>query len=184
MGVSLLLAKTMMVDRKLLADETLVAATLGGEGAAFEELVRRYERPARAVCGAILRDQHLACDAAQDAFVEAYRGLKGLKAGAAFGGWVLTIARNRALRMRKGRRPVVELGEVGAAAVVEGDEALLRAVAALPEQERVVVMLRFFDGLEVGEIGGMLSRPVSTVTKQLSRAYARLRGVMGKERNV
>ncbi len=110
MGVTLLIATTMTLDQKLLADETLVAATLGGERSAFAELVRRYDRPARAICTAILRDQHLACDAAQDAFVEAYRGLKGLKDHKTFGAWILTIARNRALRMRKMRRPGAGIG--------------------------------------------------------------------------
>ncbi len=171
----------MALDQKLSTDDALVTATLGGERRAFEELVRRYERPARAVCMAILHDHHLAADAAQDAFVEAYRGLAKMKERSSFGAWLLTIARHRALRMQKIRKPDQSQIEAIATAPAEADEALLQAVAALPEQERVVVMLRFFDGNDVAEIGGILGRPVSTVTKQLSRAYERLRGALSRE---
>src|SRR5271154_804284 len=106
-----MIVRAATLSEELLPDDALVAASLAGERSAFGTLVRRYERSARAVCWSLLRDHHLACDAAQDAFVEAYRGLRGLKDRRAFGGWVMTIARNRALRIAKGRRVEAMLPE-------------------------------------------------------------------------
>ena len=54
-------------------------------------------------------------------------------------------------------------------------EFLLAALMALPERERRLLMLRHFGGHSVAEIGQIVGRPVGTVTKQLSRGYARLR---------
>ena len=60
----------------------------------------------------------------------------------------------------------------------EASEQLLRAVMTLPSQERRVVLLRYFEGHPVGDIARMIGRPTGTVTKQLSRAHARLRRQM------
>jgi RNA polymerase sigma-70 factor (ECF subfamily) len=62
-------------------------------------------------------------------------------------------------------------------------EDLLAAVAGLPEHERLVVVLHYLDGRSVVEVAEVLGRPAGTVTKQLSRAIARLKirtkGVIG-----
>jgi RNA polymerase sigma-70 factor (ECF subfamily) len=58
----------------------------------------------------------------------------------------------------------------------------LAAVVALPEAESQVVMLHYFDGHPVAAVAAILGRPVGTVTKQLSRAYARLRGMLEDSR--
>lgn len=158
----------------------LVKRVLAGDLPAFAVLVKRHERSIRGVCWSVLRDHHLARDAAQEGFVEAYRGLNGLKEGDAFGGWAAMIARRRALRMARRRRPEAALDEP----VMENDPGtmeLLDMVTGLPAQEREVVMLRFFDGYESGEIAAILGRPVGTVTKQLSRAYERLRVSLSEE---
>ena len=53
-----------------------------------------------------------------------------------------------------------------------------RAVAALPEHQRLVVALRYFDGHSVAEVAALAGRPVGTVTKQLSRALERLKLIL------
>ena len=75
----------------------------GSNGAAFDELVRRYDRSARATCFGVLRDWHLARDAAQDGFVAAYTNLRLLRQPGSFGPWLLTIMRHRATRMARHR---------------------------------------------------------------------------------
>ena len=66
------------------SDGELVNAVLEGDRAAFEELVVRYERAVQAVCQNVLNDRHLAADAAQEAFVLAYRKMGTLKNATAF----------------------------------------------------------------------------------------------------
>ena len=67
------------------SDAVLVKEVLDGAKDAYAELVRRYERPARAAAIHILGNYHFAEDAAQDAFVKAYRQLDGLRKPATFG---------------------------------------------------------------------------------------------------
>jgi RNA polymerase sigma-70 factor (ECF subfamily) len=162
-------------------NDELIRAVLGGEQAAFAELVRRYERAAWATAWRVLRDYHATQDATQDAFVEAYRQLGRLRHPDRFGVWLLRITRCAALRAarRRGKtRPLDAAGDPAApeSLTPEADE-LLRAVGRLPEHERLVVALHYLDGRPVAEVARLTGRPVGTVTKQLSRALERLRSV-------
>lgn len=165
------------------SDQALVLAARAGNRTAFGTLVRRYERSVRATCWAVLSDHNRAADAAQEAFLAAYRSLASLREPAAFAGWLMTIARNRAIRHARQRRRESPLPPnlLAARSTEEMDFDLLSAVAALPEQERVVVMLRYFDSHDVAAVAKILGRPVGTVTKQLSRAHDRLRRSLAKE---
>lgn len=164
------------------SDSDLVTAVLAGERSAYAELVQRYERAVHAAAMEILRNHHSAQDVAQEAFVTAYRKLGSLHEGAAFGGWVLRIARRLAVRATRQRIrpvPIESSGDVPAqqrnGRLDETSEMLLKHVLRLPEQERVAVMLRYFSSRSVQEIAEATRRPVGTVTKQLSRAHERLR---------
>jgi RNA polymerase sigma-70 factor, ECF subfamily len=165
-----------MEHAALIPEPQLVASAARGDHGAFAELVRRYERAVRAICAASLRDEHLALDAAQDAFVAAYAQLKWLRNPSAFGPWLLTIARNKAMRLAKKHRATAPLpSELPARQHWPWQhEDLLNEVARLPAKARAVVTLRHFGGHSVNEIAAMLGRPVGTVTKQLSRSYERL----------
>lgn len=168
------------------SDAELVKAVRGGDRSAYADLVTRYERPVRAEALRVLRDLDAAQEVAQEALVKAYEKLPSLRNGRAFGAWVLRIARNEALRAarRESRTvPLDELKETGTRTGVEPRfdgmaEKLLAAVTRLPEHERVVILLKHFDGHSAQEIAGITGRPVGTVTKQMSRAYARLRKML------
>lgn len=169
----------------LRTDADLAAATLSGDREAFAELVRRYEAAVRAQTLSVLRNHHSAQDAAQDAFVLAYERLADLRDGSAFGGWLLRIARTRALDVARRRQvgPLPEGDGLPSPAGRNGqlDETshrLLEAIDRLPDHERLVVMLAYFDGRKVKDIADMTGRPISTVTVQLSRARARLREML------
>lgn len=171
----------------VLTDAELVKAVLAGNQAAYGDLIRRYERSVRAAALAVLGDFHAAEDATQETFVVAYQKLDALMRPAAFGAWVLRIARRQALRAARKRRatetldPDVAVNAAHNGRLDEESEGLLAAVAALPKHERRVVMLHYFDGHSVADIAAMCGRPVGTVTKQLSRARERLRCRLGKE---
>ena len=165
-------------------NDELIHAVLRGDQAAFADLVRRYERAAWATAWKVLRDYHATQDATQEAFVTAYRQLGQLRNPAHFGLWLLRITRREALRVarRRGRaRPLDAAGDLVAGAAAErltpeAGEVLL-ALGRLPDHERLVVALRYLDGLPVAEVARLTGRPVGTVTKQLSRALERLRSM-------
>lgn len=172
-------------------DAILVQAARAGDVDAFAQLVHRYRRSVCAVAVAILRDAHLADDVAQEAFLSAYRSLNRLADPSAFGGWIITIARNGARKSSRRRRPMppLQAGLLDRQALhpppppEPPDPQLLGAIAALPEQERGVLMLRYFEQHDVAAIAAILGRSVGTVTKQLSRAHNRLRRLLaGKDR--
>jgi RNA polymerase sigma-70 factor (ECF subfamily) len=167
------------------SDSELVEAVLGGEKEAFGVLVRRYERPVRAVALDILGDKHSATDVSQDAFVAAYRKLPALRRPSAFGPWLMKITRRCAIdsARRKPRETALEPAVAGTIESPNGEldedkQALLAAVVRLPKAERQVVMLRYFAGHSVKDVAGMVGRSVGTVTKQLSRAHERLRNIL------
>jgi RNA polymerase sigma-70 factor (ECF subfamily) len=159
----------------------LLEAARAGQAAAFAELVRRYERAAIITAHSQLGDFHLAQDAAQEAFVIAYRRLDQLRDGASFGPWLLRIARRRALRFGRRRRAEpasiesVDCPTAAAPDWIEPYQEVVRHLGRLPEHERIVAVMRHVDGRSVQEIADATGRPVGTITKQLSRAIERLR---------
>jgi RNA polymerase sigma-70 factor (ECF subfamily) len=172
-------------DAALTADAALVAGTLRGKPRAYEALVRRYERSARAACFAVLKDWHAAQDAAQEAFITAYSKLRGLRDPASFGTWLITVAHHRAVRVARNRHTHEQLDRlpppVAAAPAASGAEDLLDLVGKLPAHERAVVLLRYVEGHDVAAIARLCGRPVGTVTKQLSRAHKRLHKLLTEE---
>ncbi len=164
------------------SDAQLIQQVKQGDLQAYGELVRRYEYAVRAAALVILGDHHAAEDAAQDAFLKAYEKLRSLRDGSKFGAWLLKIARRLATRVARQRHRSAALETLAEPMDSSRDgllchesEQLLRLVHRLPEHERVVIALRYFDGHSVQQIADVTDRPVGTITKQLSRAHQRLR---------
>jgi RNA polymerase sigma-70 factor (ECF subfamily) len=86
-----------------LSDEQLVRQTLGGDRAAFDQLIRRYQRQAVAVSYRLVGNTHDALEVTQDAFLKAFVGLGSLRQPGAFGGWLMRIVSNLSLNLRRGR---------------------------------------------------------------------------------
>jgi RNA polymerase sigma-70 factor (ECF subfamily) len=156
-------------------DRELIDAVRGGDHRAFAELVRRYERIASSTAWNVLWDYHSAQDATQNAFVEVFRQLNRLRSPE-------QSTRREALRLasRSGRARAIETAVKAKAFHATNPPAdhsgeLLAAIGSLPEQERVVVGLRYLEGYSVADIAKLTGRPVGTVTKQLSRAVERLK---------
>lgn len=167
------------------SDAEIVEEVLRGRKTAYALLVERYEGGARAVAAQILGSHHAAEEAAQEAFVTAYEKLATLRKKSAFGPWILKIVRRRAFRMAGERNRMVSLDEVRTgcgpnpnARVSEATRLVLESVSRLPGHERRVVMLKYFSGQSVRDIAAITGRPVGTITKQLSRARARLRKML------
>jgi len=163
------------------SDAQVVAEVLAGNQQAYAVLVERYQRAVRAAAVQILGDIHSAEDAAQNAFVKAYQKLASLRNNSAFGAWILKIARTEAIsiqRQRKYHQPLDAQQDYPAASnnglLDEESRLLLDSVMNLPEHEQNVIMLRHFEGHDLRTIADITGRSVGTVSKQLSRAHARL----------
>jgi RNA polymerase sigma-70 factor (ECF subfamily) len=150
------------------SDAALVARARGGDGGAFETLVRRHLRSAYAVALAQLGEEADAQDAVQDAFVTALKRIEECRKPDQFGGWLLSIVRNRARDHRRYRtvRDALPLDAAGEA-VSRADplqdaenaqlrEDLLQAVQTLTELQREVVLLYDLEGWSHREIGERL----------------------------
>jgi RNA polymerase sigma-70 factor (ECF subfamily) len=173
-----------------LDEAALVAQARRGDDAAYGELVHAYQDIAFRAAYLVTGSAADAEEAAQDGFLKAYRALGRFRRGAPFRPWLLSIVVNEARNRRRsaGARQRLTLRAVddalsGGAApspesevlVAEEGRRLLEAVAALRDEERLVVSYRHFLGLSEEETAELLGVPVGTVKSRLSRALARIR---------
>ena len=186
-------------------DRAIVDAVVGGDREAYRRLVEREAPGLIRACQRILGNQAEAEDAAQEAFVTAFRALATWRADGPFGAWLTRIAVRIALREASRRRTVAWLDPHGTSDPAESptpadraadreavaaapltDPAILSlraerateirtAVAGLPEPYREVVALRFFGEASLDEISRETGRPLGTVKTHLHRGLARLR---------
>ena len=172
-------------------DERAAAeAVLAGDRDAFRILVERESAAVIRACHRVLGDIHEAEDAAQEAFVTAFRGLAAWRGEGPFGAWLTRIAVRIALRRAQRRRDVIWIDPTNPSAGVdlpggpdpavtslrvERAEGLRSAVSRLDEPYREVVALRFFGDLSLDEIASHTGRPLGTVKTHLRRGLLRLR---------
>jgi RNA polymerase sigma-70 factor (ECF subfamily) len=173
-----------------LAEEQLVERARRGDTAAFAELVVAYQGLAFRTAYLIARDAADAEEAAQDGFVKAYRALGRFRAGAPFRPWLLAIVANEAKNRRRsaGRRAALVLQDVSDDAAPspetvllagEGRARLLAAVESLRDQERDVVVCRYFLELSEEETAAALGVRLGTVKSRAHRALAHLKEAIG-----
>lgn len=175
-------------------DVELVAGAQAGDAAAFGELVRRHQEVAFRAAYLVVRDAGTAEHVAQEGFVRAYRAIGSFRTGDPFRPWVLRIVTNLALNQVRGRRRRAGLLErVGLVRGQETDTApaaeavalaterqrqLWRAISELPEDDRVVLYLRYFVELPEKEIAVVIAKAPGTVKSRLHRSSERLRRVI------
>ena len=159
-------------------DAVLVRRAAEGDAAAFERL---YERYAAMVHGLLLARVSRADvdDLVQDVFVTAWRRLEGLRDPAAFGGWLATIARNRAADFHRRSPDASELTDNLAArdATAARVEALavLDTIRTLPDAYRETLVLRLVEGMTGPEIAQRTGLTAASVRVNLHRGMKLLR---------
>jgi RNA polymerase sigma factor (sigma-70 family) len=184
------------------ADElSLVRSVVAGEPAAFEALMRRYNRRLYRLARAVLGSDEEAEDALQEAYLSAFRSIGQFRQEAALSTWLSRLVLNECLgRLRRSARrqnviPIVSsntASEMNAMADdAEGpDQALGRAqmrallerkLDALPETFRVVFVLRSVEELSVEDTAQCLNIPAGTVRSRYSRAKSLLREALAQE---
>jgi RNA polymerase sigma factor (sigma-70 family) len=161
------------------ADESsVVVRARRGEPDAVEALFRRHWPEVWRAAYALTLRRELADDVAQEAFVRAIAALDRFDDSRPFRPWATRIATNLAIdELRRERRldadePQDARAGPEAAAV---DDRILRAVAALPPERRIVVALHYWLDYPTPEIARLLELPLGTVASRLSRALEQLR---------
>jgi RNA polymerase sigma-70 factor, ECF subfamily len=174
-----------MASNALDLELELVTRAKNGDRQAFADLVRAHRQGVVAVAYRLCGDLATAEDAAQEAFIRAWRGLGGYQPRSPFRNWLYRIATNVALDgLRRERRPVALNDEVPAdpertperaAERHERGEAVRQAVLALPPACRSVLVLREYEGLSYAEIADALQIPMGTVMSRLNYARGLMR---------
>jgi RNA polymerase sigma-70 factor (ECF subfamily) len=165
-----------------LTDQQIAARAGAGDVAAFVQLVERYRAPLIGYVTGLTGRRDDAEELAQEAFCRVWEKLPTLRRRDRLTSWLYRIAHNLAVSAARRPRLAVLAHDPPARATDAPADALLGvhgAVAALPEPQRVVVSLRHFTGLSQEEIARVLEVPAGTVRSRLSRAYERLRHLLG-----
>jgi RNA polymerase sigma-70 factor (ECF subfamily) len=158
---------------------TVVIAARSGDRKAFAELYRRFHR---AVHGVVLAKVsfHDAADLVQDVFAIALERLPQLAEPAAFAGWLMSIARNRAIDHVRGRKPTDELVDIPVPAPRNAEVAeVLAALRALPDTYQETLILRLVEGMSGPEIAEQTGLSPGSVRVNLHRGMKLLRERLG-----
>jgi RNA polymerase sigma-70 factor (ECF subfamily) len=165
-----------------LDDTALVTRCLGGETAAFEPLVVRYEGVLFNVALRMLGNREDARDAAQTAFVRAFERLESYDRRYKFFSWLYRILVNECLNVRRARRehteidPALSGGDSPFRSAVASERAarVQAALAELSHDHREVVVLRYFGDLSYEDIAEATGLAEKTVKSRLFEARRRL----------
>lgn len=170
------------------AEEDLadVNRVLAGEAQAFEGIVRRWQGPLVNMAWRYCRDRGRAEEMAQEAFIRAWRGLSGWRRESSFSTWLFALAAN-VFRSELQRFPVVNVPLEDAAepsgpamqhnelVEAQAQDAVRRAVLALPHRYREPVVLYYFHEMDVAAASRTMGLPEGTVKARLARGREMLR---------
>jgi RNA polymerase sigma-70 factor (ECF subfamily) len=161
----------------------LLTLAKAGDQAAFAALIRRHQNMVFSVALHMLRSKPAAEDMAQEVFLELYRSLGRLESEAHVVSWLRRVASHRCIDeiRRRNHRPefgtdtLPEVGHSPETREVFVADRLQALVAGLPENARMVVVLRYQEEMDPTEIADALGMPVNTVKSHLRRSIAALR---------
>ena len=184
-------------------EPTMIASILGGETQLFHELIRPYERSVYLMALSFLKNEAEAEDAAQEAFLKAYRNLASFRGESKFGTWIISITLNEARsRLRRMKtipmdsldEPPDEEGHVSPALLRDWreipSEALERremrqvlqdAIESLPVMYREIFLLRDVEELSIAEAAEALQITVASVKVRLHRARMMLQKTLAPQ---
>lgn len=173
------------------SDETLIQAVKEGDPEAFGPLIERHKIAIYRLVYRMVHNRDDAEDLVQEIFIKAYKGIKSFKPGYKFLPWLSRIAVNHTLNFIKKEKKVevqplewvanYNDGKNNPAEIVKQKilkEKVLAAMEQLPNEYRIVLLLRVEEGLSYEEIGQALNIPRGTVMSRLARARQRLKELL------
>jgi RNA polymerase sigma-70 factor (ECF subfamily) len=182
------------VNRQLahLSDEALVALAARSEQTALAELYDRYGRTAYGLALRVLRDQALAEDAVQEAFLTVWRtASRFMPERGKASTWILTLVHRRAVdAVRREQRRRADSLELADEPAVEGaeEDAFLRlqrervqsALKHLPDAQREALELAYYGGFSQSELAERLGQPLGTIKSRMFGGLSRMRELLGE----
>jgi RNA polymerase sigma-70 factor (ECF subfamily) len=164
--------------------ELLVIRCQQGEKEAFELIVRLWQRPLLTFALRYLDQQTDAWDAVQETWISVIKGLNKLQNPSMFVSWLFRILTNKCIdRLRKKQQEARLLEQANikleSSEISNENESLTQAIQRLSDEHKTLIMLRFGQGLQIGQIAAMLNIAEGTVKSRLHRALARLREILG-----
>lgn len=174
-------------------DRALVDRFQAGERAAFDHLVRRYQKPMWRLIRRYVKRDADAADVTQQAFVRAFKGLAAFRGAASVRSWLYRIAINCALTwLRDHRReepselledehPLADDQPSAHHRISDGQDGvrLRRAIALLPPKQKLVLELRVFDDLSFREVAELADCTENTAKVNFHYAVKKLRELLG-----
>lgn len=152
------------------------------------QMIQKYQIPLKRMCCVWLKDAALAEDATQETFLKAYAALSDFRGECSEKTWLTRIAVNVCRNLRRGwwfnhvdRSVEIERLPEAAVPFEVKDESLLETVAALPLRLREIILLYYFQDMNMSEISETLNLSVSTVSRRLEKARQQLRAQLEKE---
>ena len=177
--------------------ENIIARARRGDAGAFEQLVETYREQVYRIALRMCSNAADADEAAQEAFLAAWKGLPNFRGDSQFSTWLYQLTTHAAIDlMRREKRQIAadDITEVSAADPApspqqqaeqsEQREIVRDAILQLAPEQREVVVLRFMEELSYEEIGAVLKLPSGTVKSRLNRAKAQLKEILSKSGNL
>jgi len=164
------------------SEVSIVALAMNGDDLAYGELVRRRQGAVRNLLRRLTRDPSLADDLAQQTFIQGWQSIRSLKSPAALGGWLRKLAVNYWLQNARAAKHEATLDEdlsvalTGSAVSQQLD--LDAALAQLPHDVRLCIVLAYSEGMSHAEISQTAQMPLGTVKSHITRGSARLRELL------
>jgi RNA polymerase sigma-70 factor (ECF subfamily) len=163
----------------VITDHELIARVAREDEDAFRALYERFSDRVFRYAFTLLRNQHLAEEVAQETMIAVWKSAGRFASRSKVSTWIFGIARNKAFDLvrkekRGDRLPDLRLVEPDPSADLLKQQVVAGAVNELPEPQREVVFLTFYEGLSYGEISAMLDIPEGTVKSRMFHAKRKL----------
>ena len=177
-------------------DALLARRAAKGDPAAFEEIVDKYQKMIYNLCLSKLQSREDALDVSQDTFLCAYRAIGSFRGESKLSSWIYRICLNCITDHQRKKVPVISAEKDGDGVGLEipdTDEAsdpqknlekreriraVRRAIDALPDESRQIIVLREYGNLSYQEIADTLGLDVGTVKSRLNRAREKIKNIL------
>ncbi len=165
--------------------EILVIRSQQGEKEAFGLLVELWQKPLLTFALRYLEQESEALDVVQETWISVIKRLKKLQNPSLFVSWLFRILTNKCIdRIRKKQNEEKIINNANpkseTSKVSNENEYLEQAIQKLPDEHRTLIIMRFGQGLQVGQIAALLNIAEGTVKSRLHRALSRLREILGE----
>ncbi|MFJ7936178.1 RNA polymerase sigma factor [Sporosarcina sp. NPDC096371] len=170
-----------------------IQEVLAGNKQAYAHLINKYKNPLYATILRMTKNPHDAQDLVQEAFIKVYEQLRKYDETGTFASWMYRVAINHCMDEFRKKRYKMQQVEIEEGSIVSSDtpeiifmkneesRRLERLVATLPEDERIIILLRYVNELSYQEISELVDTPLATVRNKLYRAKKKMRATVKRE---